>query len=68
MLMVLWLMPGGELWRPRLHNTIKGKFTNLFLIVHAADLKLQYQVVILFHEFGGNAGDDVPILLPKCVT
>ncbi|KAI3681757.1 hypothetical protein L6452_36561 [Arctium lappa] len=41
-------------------------YKKLFKIVRALDLKLQ--VVMSFHECGGNVGDDVHIPLPKWVT
>lgn len=41
-------------------------YKRLFQIVRDLDLKLQ--VVMSFHECGGNVGDDVHIPLPKWVT
>ncbi|THG24010.1 hypothetical protein TEA_012982 [Camellia sinensis var. sinensis] len=43
-----------------------GGYKNLFQIVH--DLKLKLQVVMSFHECGGNVGDDVHIPLPQWVA
>ncbi|KAK2972506.1 hypothetical protein RJ640_002317 [Escallonia rubra] len=41
-------------------------YRKLFQIVR--DLKLKLQVVMSFHECGGNVGDDVHIPLPRWVT
>ncbi|KAL3517164.1 hypothetical protein ACH5RR_024066 [Cinchona calisaya] len=43
-----------------------GGYKRLFQIVRDLDLKLQ--VVMSFHECGGNVGDDVHIPLPQWVT
>ncbi|XP_020552316.1 beta-amylase 2, chloroplastic isoform X1 [Sesamum indicum] len=48
---------------PRQYNW--GDYKRLFQIVRA--LKLKLQVVMSFHECGGNVGDDVHIPLPQWV-
>ncbi|XP_050249637.1 beta-amylase 2, chloroplastic [Quercus robur] len=49
---------------PQVYNW--SGYRRLFQIVR--DLKLKLQVVMSFHECGGNVGDDVHIPLPRWVT
>ncbi|CAH9097070.1 unnamed protein product [Cuscuta europaea] len=53
-----------EAHAPQLYNW--NGYRRLFQIVR--DLKLKLQVVMSFHECGGNVGDDVHIPLPKWVA
>ncbi|GFZ06853.1 beta-amylase 2 [Actinidia rufa] len=67
MLMVLWSIAGGvivEAHAPQDYNW--NGYKRLFQMVR--ELKLKLQVVLSFHECGGNIGDDVCIPLPQWVA